>query len=239
MEHVAMRRCVEVAAEGRTPSALAPKNVADGVWQLPLRGVNAYALETAQGTVLVDAGNRGDGERILAMLRVVGLAPPGRILLTHADMDHAGGVRAILQVTTGEVHASRLQADVLAGHGRPPALRRFGRLLTGRIACEPDLEEGARVAGLLVVATPGHTAGHVALLREDDRVVFAGDALAVRGAKVRILGAPLTEDFAQACASLRRLAQLQPNLVLPGHGDPLPAPAHALEAALRICESRR
>ncbi len=223
----------------RSGQGSAPQAVADRVWRLPLRGVNAYALLAEQSTVLVDAGNRGDGQRMLAMLRAAGVEAPRHILLTHADMDHAGGVRAIVDATSAVVHASPEQAELLAGHGHPPALRRFGRLLTGRLACVPDLVDGERVAGLLVLATPGHTAGHVALLREADRVLFAGDALAVRGENVRLLGAPLTEDMTQATASLKRLADLRPSLLLPGHGNPLLSPQNALEAAVRMGEGKR
>ena len=223
----------------RSGQGTGPEVVADRVWRIALRGVNAYALLTEQGTVLIDAGNRGDGQRILEMLRGAGIEAPRHILLTHADMDHAGGVRAIVEATSALVHASPEQAELLAGHGHPPALRRFGRLLTGRLACLPDLVDGAPVAGLLVLATPGHTAGHVALLREADRVLFSGDALAVRGGDVRLLPAALTEDMRQAAASLKRLADLWPSLLLPGHGSPLPAPQNALEAVLRSSAGKR
>ena len=222
----------------RSGAGTGPEAVADRAWRIPLRGVNAYALLTQEGTVLIDAGNRGDGRRILEALRAAGIEAPRHILLTHADMDHAGGVRAIVEATSATVHASPEQAELLAGHGRPSALRRFGRLLTGRLACVPDLADGARVAGLLVLATPGHTAGHVALLREADGVLFAGDALAVRREEVRLLGAALTEDFAKATASLRRLVELRPSVVLPGHGNPL-SPQGALEAALRRRSGKR
>lgn len=211
--------------------------MAPHVWRLPLRGVNAYAIETDQGIVLVDAGNPGDGPRILSMLHGVGLAPPRLILLTHADVDHAGGVRALLRICAPEVRTTEGETSILAGGGHPRLFRRLGRLLTGRIRCAAPVAIGDRTAGLLVVATPGHTAGHCSFLREADGVLFAGDAAVVRSGEVGIPARLFTDDLAQAEASLAHLADLGPRLLLPGHGAPLPEAASGLRKAVNATRS--
>ena len=217
---------------GSRPAVLPAERVAPGVWRLPLRGVNAYALEAEGGPVLVDAGNPGDAPRLAAMLAGAGLGMPRAVLLTHGDVDHAGGVRGLLRAGDPDLWAPAGEAEVLAGRGRPRAMRRLGRLLTGRLRCDRALAPGEEAAGLRVVATPGHTPGHCSFLREGDGVLFAGDALAVRDGAVRLVGPPFTEDAAAAFASLRRIAELGPRLLLPGHGDPLPDPGQALARAL-------
>jgi len=223
-------------ASGRSSQGPGPvQEVAKGVWRLPQRGVNAYAVQAPEGTVLVDAGNPGDGRRILDALAALGLGPPRLVLITHADVDHAGGAREIGRASGAEVLASPLEAEVLRGGGRPRLLRRLGRLMIGRLSVEAALVAGATVAGLTVLATPGHTRGHISLLREADGVLFAGDALAVHGEGVRIAKPPYTEDVGAACVSLGQIALRQPHLLLPGHGRPLAEPAAALARALLDC----
>ena len=64
--------------------------------------------------------------------------------------------------------------------------------------------DGERVGPLEAIATPGHSADHVSLLRE--RVLFSGDT---------VLGAG---SVAAYLSSLRRLRELELDAILPGHG---------------------
>jgi glyoxylase-like metal-dependent hydrolase (beta-lactamase superfamily II) len=88
------------------------------------------------------------------------------------------------------------------------------------------LREGDSVAGFEVLHVPGHSAGHLAFWREADRVLVLGDVLnnidVMTG--IRGLHEPkwfFTPDPAENRRSARRLAPLEPALVLFGHGAPL------------------
>jgi glyoxylase-like metal-dependent hydrolase (beta-lactamase superfamily II) len=93
--------------------------------------------------------------------------------------------------------------------------------------------------------TPGHTPGHVAYLRRRDGVLVAGDAAltvdlnSVRGVllgRQRVAGPPwyTTWDWPAAKRSIKALAELEPRVLLPGHGRPLTAgTAAALQALTR------
>jgi glyoxylase-like metal-dependent hydrolase (beta-lactamase superfamily II) len=89
--------------------------------------------------------------------------------------------------------------------------------------------------GWRVVHTPGHTAGHISLVRESDRLVLAGDALATMNQdswttlvtmprELRWPPAPLTSDWSAARTSLHRLAELRPSAIAAGHGLPMSGP---------------
>ena len=102
------------------------------------------------------------------------------------------------------------------------------------------LEPGDRVGSLEVVASPGHTPGHVSFLDTRDRTLIAGDAyqtlggIAVSG-KIRPLF-PLvamgTWHKPTALESARRLRALDPSRLAVGHGGVIESPAGAMDGAI-------
>lgn len=69
--------------------------------------------------------------------------------------------------------------------------------------------------------TPGHTAGHLSLLHENEGVLLAGDVVgSVEGELVRF-PQPFTADSATAEISLRQLAALEVVRLVTSHGDEL------------------
>ena len=91
------------------------------------------------------------------------------------------------------------------------------------------LREGDEVAGFAVLETPGHTPGHVAYWRESDRTLIAGDVFFNLNP---LTGRPglhpppdaFNDDTARNRESMRRLAELRPEVVVFGHGPPLRGP---------------
>jgi len=76
-----------------------------------------------------------------------------------------------------------------------------------------------------IVFTPGHTDGHCSIHLPERGILFAGDALVTRNPYTgqvgpRLVSAAATKDTAQALASLDRIAEVDADLLLPGHGDP-------------------
>ena len=79
----------------------------------------------------------------------------------------------------------------------------------------------------MVVATPGHTPGHIAVFDPDSRVLVAGDAL---NNTINGLKGPMPEytmDEPTAEESVRKLAALKPDVILFGHGPPVQRDAAA------------
>jgi glyoxylase-like metal-dependent hydrolase (beta-lactamase superfamily II) len=80
--------------------------------------------------------------------------------------------------------------------------------------------------GVEVVATPGHTAGHLSYYLPRSRVLLAGDAL-TNVAGLKGSHEAYTEDGERANDSVRRLAALRPRAIYFGHGTPITAGAAA------------
>ncbi len=202
------------------------KEVAAGVWRLrefpPRPLFNVYLA----GDVLIDAGRTWDAGRIRRQARDRDLS---LVALTHVHPDHQGAAHAIC--TERGVPLACHEDDVDAMEGRRPVrasehplAKLYARLWEGPShKVERPLREGDTVAGFTVVHAPGHAAGQVIFWRESDRVAICGDVLrSISFATGRTwlgeMPAALTPDVPEARRSIRRLADLKPQLTLPGHG---------------------
>ncbi|WKX01708.1 MBL fold metallo-hydrolase (plasmid) [Rhodococcus aetherivorans] len=245
--------------DGMPVQEIAPGVVCLGPWGRTQ--TNVFLVRGATGWVLIDAGWAGDADRIEATTRrVLGVGErPEAIVLTHAHPDHSGAARELadrwscpvfvhpdeLPIAQGDFETMRAVAGPLDRWVILPAMRMMGRrrraaVLAGNTlgAVARPLRPGEPVPGLAgweVVATPGHTPGHISLLRTTDRVVIAGDALltlrlnSVRGLlhqQPGLSGPPWYTTWSRgaAAASIRRLADLDPTVLAPGHGHPLTGP---------------
>jgi glyoxylase-like metal-dependent hydrolase (beta-lactamase superfamily II) len=208
------------------------KQLAPGVWQLagalPIpNAINTYLIDD----VLVDAGARFDGKRILRQLSGRTLAAH---VLTHAHPDHQGASELVCRAFgvpfwVGERDVPKAEHPDLIGSEQPdhPVNRIFLKTMAGPgRTVDRRLAEGDVVAGFRVLDVPGHSCGHIALWRESDRVLVLGDVLSNMDVFTGIPGlrepkAILTPDPAANRASARRLGELEPSLVCFGHGAPL------------------
>ena len=209
------------------------KLIAPGVWQFQFvwpNAFNAYYLETAGEGVVVDASIRWDWALMRHQLR-------GRkvtsVVLTHAHPDHQGCASRICEMFG--VPLACHEADADSAEGKAPLVRQsamweaIGNIVWAgpRGPVGRRLREGDMVAGFKVYHVPGHTRGHIALLRESDRVMIAGDLINsndyVMGLLPLIRESPRAFSFdpAENRDSIRRLWSLNPSLVCTGHGPPV------------------
>ena len=84
-----------------------------------------------------------------------------------------------------------------------------------------------------VMATPGHTAGHVSYFYRPEAALFAGDALAVIDGRIRFMARPVTLDVPEARRSMEKILAREPSCVCPGHREPLVEGADAACRAMR------
>jgi glyoxylase-like metal-dependent hydrolase (beta-lactamase superfamily II) len=176
-----------------------------------LEGTNTWVVG-ADPTIVIDPGPDDPGH----ILRVLDEAEPiGVIALTHRHPDHAPGAGRLADASGAPVHAFRPEGD------------------------ERKVEDGAllEVGGALLRAihTPGHSPDHLCFLLEPERALFSGDAVLGQGTSVVD---PPDGDMAAYIRSLRKLRELEPATVYPGHGPPILTPIGRLDYYIRHREER-
>lgn len=204
------------------------KYLAPGVWRLkefPRPLINVYLAED----VLIDAGRRRDRRRIFAELEGREIS---MLALTHVHPDHQGCAKAICEARGVPLACHEGDLDAMEGR-RPvaatnnPGAKAFARMWEGPPhKVDRVLREGDEVAGFRVVHAPGHAPGEVIFFRESDRVAICGDVIrniSYVSLRTRLAEPPeeLTTDPVENRRSIRKLADLNPSLILPGHGPPV------------------
>jgi hydroxyacylglutathione hydrolase len=151
------------------------------------------------------------------------------LALTHVHADHQGCAKEIcerrgipLACHAADVDAMEGRRDVSAT--ADPLARTFAKLWQGPPhPVDRVLEEGDEVAGFTVVHAPGHSPGEVIFFRDSDRVAICGDvirSITFLSTRTKLDQPPesLSPDPAENRRSIHRLADLNPSLILPGHG---------------------
>lgn len=172
--------------------------------------------------------------------------PVRRIVLTHGHGDHVGGLDEVVaalgdvEVIVSARDAKLLEKDKSAEPGEPADAKVRGSIPGVTTRPTRLVGDGDTVGSLQVIASPGHTPGHIALFDPRDRTLIAGDAYATVGG-VSTSARP-TAPFPipalvawhrpTALASARRLRALDPATLAVGHGKVLEDPLAAMDQAI-------
>jgi glyoxylase-like metal-dependent hydrolase (beta-lactamase superfamily II) len=200
----------------------------DGLHRIELEIVNAYVLDTADGRVLVDTGLPNTQEALSSALQSIGGPAPELLILTHAHLDHVGGLPALgdIRVAAHTEEAALLAKgetarDLVPLEHCPPDLREQikHKPTVDPVDVDVRLNDGDTVPGfpsLKVIHTPGHSAGHISLLWDHaGGVLITGDAAANFG---QPLPPPVAEDIELTLATTRALSALDFQGAVFGHG---------------------
>lgn len=207
-----------VAPGNGATDSMEPEEAALAYAQIFMQFVSAYVLVRGSEVAIVDTGTPGNVAQFTDVITSAGASwsDVNHVILTHHHGDHVGGLSGILAEATS--------STVYAGEADIPSI----------VSPQPlqGLLDGDEVFGMQVIGTPGHTPGHIAMYDPVGSLLVAGDALVATDGG---LGGPperFTADMPTAVESVQRLAQLNFETLLMGHGQPIESGASAAVADL-------
>ena len=225
--------------------------------------IAVHLIVTDEGMTLIDAGLSGQYADLTRELAAIGrpLSDIRGIVLTHGDTDHTGFAERLRRELGIPVYVGAGDAARAMGEKPPsptskdrrrlaPMLRFFAFALSkGGIRMpaitkvEPvgDGDVLALPGAPVIIGMPGHSPGSVAIHVPTVRAVFVGDELTTRNVLTGVVGpqpAPFTDDQAESSTSLGKLAALDVDWIIPGHGAPWTGGSAALVSAYRAAEQK-
>lgn len=223
--------------------------IAPGVYDLtaPTGGykkggyVHAFLIQNAQELYLIDTLFDPDAQVILDQIRALGKQPQDlkHIILTHAHRAHMGGLLRLKELSGATIYSHPWEADIVSGNRlqqgvslRPHlnSIAVYPILFLGTLVgpwsqhkpapVDQFIDNGDNIGPLQVIATPGHTPGHLAFYLPEHRTLFTGDAFVTWP-----LLCPGWENAAlnvkQTWESLNLLAAMDVQAIGVGHGAPV------------------
>lgn len=193
--------------------------------------------------VLVDAGFPGQYDLIKEACEQAGFATNKltHIIITHQDIDHIGSLPIFVERAVAPiiVMADELEKPFIQGERR---LLKFSDEMIGRLDHLPTevgaplkrlianlpkagvqeiLKDGQTLSfggGIQIIATPGHTPGHMSIYHQATKTLIAGDALVVHNGELHCSAPESTLDMPQAYTSIKRLTAYDIERVICYHG---------------------
>jgi glyoxylase-like metal-dependent hydrolase (beta-lactamase superfamily II) len=203
----------DTAADAGEPT---PDGEGEGIGDLTLVDAGLfYNLNSIRGE-LADAG--------------YGVADLDRVLLTHYDLDHTGGLGSIADDLSGPVFLGEADARLVSGVNQPNAFHHKGLFhrIARRLFPLPDgvdvehVRDGDEIGRFTAYHTPGHNPGHTVYVH-DSGVAFLGDLVWEEEGELTPPFWLDSYDMRELRESIRRFADrsIQFEIACVAHGTPI------------------
>ena len=207
--------------------------------------IHPVLLWDSEGATLVDTGMPGQLDALTKGIEAAGvsLGDIRRVILTHQDLDHIGGLPEVLRAVGDGVEVWAHEEDKPYIEGDKPLIKMNRERMSQMMESMPEaqqrqveqilsnppsgkvdrsLEDGEELSiyegGVEVIYTPGHTPGHLSLFVREEKLLISGDELRVEEGELVGPSEPVTPDMESANASLSKLADYEIDYVLTYHG---------------------
>lgn len=203
----------------------------------PFTFTGTVSYIVGRGNVAIIDPGPADEAHIQALLDAVRGETVTHIFLTHTHKDHSPGTPRLKAATGATVYAEGPHRASRPRHGSELAPTESG----ADYGFRPDviLKDGEIVTGegwqLEAVATPGHTANHMAFAWTERKLMFVGDH--VMGWSTSIV-APPDGSMVDYMASLERLTRRDEQLYFSGHGPEIPDAVRFVKFLIRHRKAR-
>jgi glyoxylase-like metal-dependent hydrolase (beta-lactamase superfamily II) len=226
--------------------------LADGVemLELPIRSFTGQNIIHPTLTwdddtvVLVDAGFSGQLQQIREAMARAGVSFDrlDKVIVTHQDIDHIGGLPDIILESSHKVEVLSHEEEKPYIEGRKPLIKMNQARLSKRLVSLPEEQRQQAEAlfanppkasvdtavadgeilpycgGITVIFTPGHTPGHICLYLNKSKILVTGDALVAADGELRGPNPGATYDMDAALESLKKLTRYDIETVVCYHG---------------------
>ncbi len=195
-----------------------PDNLHAFIWTNPTANNGNTYLITGQKNVLIDPGHEHLFGHVRDGLARLSLSPGDidLVIVTHGHPDHMEGVRLFQDGETATaVHQTEMAfvREMIAQYGNALGVSQFEPTL---LLQEGDLQVGDLT--FEVIHTPGHSPGSVCLYWPREKALFTGDVVFSQGIGRTDLPGGNGKTLR---SSIERIAQLDVDYLLTGHGDPV------------------
>ncbi len=210
-------------------SPLVRRMVAGNAGPFTFTGTCTYVV--GRGNVAIIDPGPDDPAHVAALLDALRGETVSHIVITHTHRDHSPAARMVAAATGAMIvgcaphHAARElgqgetnRLDASADHDHAPQ----------QLMADGDVLEG-KSWSLRALATPGHTANHLAFALREEAALFSGDHVMAWSTSIV---APPDGSMADYMASLDKLRGREEKLYWPGHGGPVRQPQRYVRALI-------
>jgi len=202
--------------------------VVNGIYEF--KGVSNCYVVLNKEIFLVDTGMPGRSNEIINYMEKNLKRDPKdieTIVITHHHFDHTGSLDKLKKITGAKVAIHSDDAAYLSGEKVQTGsllMRPLVRIIkfiyqTQPVKADIILEEGDQISDYQVIHTPGHTPGSICLYNPNNKVIFVGDNLSY--SKDKIEGPRILDDPEEFKKSIKKLGDLDIEVILKGHGPPV------------------